>query len=322
MRSRVLGNTGLRVTELALGTWGLSGDGYGAITPEEQDAVLERSLALGIRLFDVADSYGKGSLLTRLGEHLERFRAGQATDTTPARVILRVGTDREAHPPRKRFDKEFLHMCVKQSLERAKLDKLDIVLLHNPSAACLQRGEATGALAELAGEGLLSAWGASCGNAAVAQAALEAGCGVIQVPYNVLYQDVWNAVSEDAGKKGVGVLFHSVLGYGSLSGFWSISRKFQYADHRQQRWSPEQLRERLRQASALRSAFGEEVTTMRGVAVRYALDHDRVSSVILGPRTPVQLDQLVREAGKKPPYLSTEQRSRLHNRLQDLGVRV
>jgi hypothetical protein len=42
--------------------------------------------------------------------------------------------------------------------------------------------------------------------------------------------------------------------------------------------------------------------------------------VLLGPRTQFQLDQLVREAGKGPPYLSNEQIDGLCARLNDAGA--
>ena len=70
MRRRPLGNTGMKVTELCLGTWGLSGDGYGPVNEAEQDRVIDRARALGIRLFETADSYAHGAMERRLGERL------------------------------------------------------------------------------------------------------------------------------------------------------------------------------------------------------------------------------------------------------------
>jgi aryl-alcohol dehydrogenase-like predicted oxidoreductase len=67
--------------------------------------------------------------------------------------------------------------------------------------------------------------------------------------------------------------------------------------------------------------MGDEVTTLRGGAVRYVLSNTDVSSVILGPRNAVQLDQLVRESGKEPPYLTEEKLKKFALRLEDLGIR-
>jgi hypothetical protein len=45
-----------------------------------------------------------------------------------------------------------------------------------------------------------------------------------------------------------------------------------------------------------------------------------ISSAVLGPRTTLQLDQLVREAGKTPPYLSEQQLTALAARLREAGL--
>lgn len=320
MRTRALGKTGLSVTELGLGTWALSGDGYGPMAEQEQDDIIERALALGIRLFDVADSYGRGATQTRLGERLDEFAKGTTDDEAAARVIVRIGTDRSKNPARKRFDADFLEQSVDESCERLKRSKIDVLLLHNPSEKCVRKGEATDTLKKLVEAGKATTWGVSCGDVAVAKAALDQGAPVLQLAYNPLYTEDLHEISADVQEKQVGIIVRSILGYGLLGGYWSSSRRFAYADHRQKRWSPEQLRERIRQASALRSAFAEGVGTMRSVAVRFALDNSHVGAALLGPRTTMQLDQLVREAGRKPPYLSPEQHTRLSARLSDLGV--
>ena len=68
MRSRPLGKTGLTVSELTLGTWGLSGDGYGPVLEDEQVAVIERAVALGFTCIETADVYGRGAMEKLLGE--------------------------------------------------------------------------------------------------------------------------------------------------------------------------------------------------------------------------------------------------------------
>src|SRR6187549_3319294 len=96
MRQRPLGKTQLTVSELALGTWGLSGDGYGPVAEPEQDKVIERSLALGITLFETADTYGRGAMEKKLGERLP--------DDGSVRIVTKIGTDRTKKPPVKCFE--------------------------------------------------------------------------------------------------------------------------------------------------------------------------------------------------------------------------
>ncbi|MEJ7729731.1 MAG: aldo/keto reductase [Polyangiaceae bacterium] len=70
MRTRPLGKTGLEVSELSLGTWGLSGDGYGEVSDEVAEKVIARALQLGITVYDTADVYGAGQMETALGRAL------------------------------------------------------------------------------------------------------------------------------------------------------------------------------------------------------------------------------------------------------------
>ena len=126
MRHRLLGSTGISVSELGLGTWGLSGDGYSPLPEAEQDSVIERALALGVTLFDTADSYGKGAMETRLGERLAAH--------PEAVIVTKLGTDREAVAAHaSRFKPEFIRESFERSRERLKRDVIDVVLLHNPS---------------------------------------------------------------------------------------------------------------------------------------------------------------------------------------------
>ena len=139
IRPRPLGKTGLVVSELSLGTWGLSGDGYGPVDAAVAEKTIGRALDMGFTLFDTADAYGAGTMEARLGRMLH----GKA-----AVVVTKVGTNRTTDPPRKRFDPEALARSVRASLKRLGRERIDVLLLHNPSPDVLVLGEAVGALLE------------------------------------------------------------------------------------------------------------------------------------------------------------------------------
>jgi aryl-alcohol dehydrogenase-like predicted oxidoreductase len=312
MRHRRLGRTGLEVSELALGTWGLSGDAYGPTSEAEQDRVIDRARAVGITLFDTADCYGSGEMERRLGRRLQK--------DDRALIITKIGTDRDSSPPRKRFDATFLERAFVKSQERLARTKLDIVLLHNPSAAALNRREASEACEKLVQSGQLSAWGVSVTTEEQARTAIECGAQVLELPYNAFYMEPLHHLSELIREKEVGVLARSVLAHGLLCGHWSYDKTFGDGDHRAERWTTEELRRRLAQLNALRPVVGGPVASLRAAALRYVLSNEQVSSAVLGPKSCIQLDQLVREAGKEPPYLATDKLSALSNRLRDVGV--
>lgn len=312
MRNRPLGKTGMTVTELSLGTWGLSGDGYSAVPEAEQDRVIDRARALGIRLFETADSYGQGAMERRLGERLEGDES--------VRIASKVGTDLESAVPRKRFDPDHLRKSVERSRERLRRGTIDLVLLHNPSREAIEKGEATGLLDELVAERAIRAWGVSAGSVEVGRAAIGKGAQVLSLAYNAFHSADARDLGGEIEQSQVGLLAHSVLAYGLLSGHWSAQKVFPDGDHRSERWTSDELRRRIRQLDALRPAVGGDVLTLRAVALRFVLENRQVSSVVLGPRSALQLDQLVREAGKGPPYLEPGKLAAIYNRLRTVGV--
>jgi aryl-alcohol dehydrogenase-like predicted oxidoreductase len=312
MRRRALGDTSLTVSELGLGTWGLSGDGYSAVSEAEQDRIIDRARALGITFFDTSASYARGAMEARLGARLP--------DDGRVRIATRIGTDRNALPPRKRFDVGFLREELERSHERLKRQVLDIVLLHNPSLSALERGEATSLLAEEQSQKSLLAWGASVSSAELGRAAIHRGARVIALPYNAFHSAELGLLEGEARAAGAGIVAHSVLGYGLLCGHWSADKEFPEGDHRSERWTRDELRRRIRQLDALRPLVGGPVLTLRAGALRFALSNPQVCSAVLGPRSTLQLDQLVREAGKAPPYLTEDALRSLAARLRQLGV--
>ena len=298
------------VSQLALGTWGLSGDGYGPVSDTVQDEVISRARAYGITLYETADVYGRGDMERRLGRIL-----GSDTSVT---IVTKVGTFVEGMPTRKRFDAAYLRSACERSGERLGRSRLDVVLLHNPAEQTLARDEATGVLEELRKAGTIGAWGVSAGSAAVARAALAKGAQVLELAYNVFTSGDLDSLALAPGQ--VAVLARSVLAYGLLCGQWSEARVFAAGDHRSERWTVEQLRGRLRQLSAVSSILGGEVPTPRAAALRFVLSNPLVSSAVIGPRSRVQLDQLVREAGQGPEYLSASSLQRLRDQLARVGA--
>jgi len=298
------------VSQLSLGTWGLSGDGYGPVGDAVQDEVIHRARAYGITLFETADVYGRGAMEQRLGKIVGNDPA--------VTIVTKVGTDLEGMPKRKRFDAAYLRTACERSGERLGRSKIDVLLLHNPAEQTLAVDEVWGVLGELKAEGKIGAWGVSAGSAAVARGAISRGAQVLELAYNPISCADLESLALSAGQ--VAVLARSVLAHGLLCGQWSETKVFPAADHRAERWTVEQLRARLKHLSALSSIVGGEVTSLRAVALRFVLANPLVSSAVLGPRSRVQLDQLVREAGQGPEYLSQSSILRLKDQLSRLGA--
>jgi aryl-alcohol dehydrogenase-like predicted oxidoreductase len=313
MRVRPLGKTGLVVSEMSLGTWGLSGEAYGPVDPADAEKVVRRALDVGVTLLDTADSYAGGHMELLLGKILEGNRE--------VTVVTKIGVDVTTVPPRKRFEPDYLRGSVQKSQKRLQRERLDVCLLHNPSRDALFVGDAIPTMEALKKEGAIGHWGVAAGDSETARAAIDKGAEVIEVSYNLLHPIDLHRVSGDVMVGRCGVLARSVLNYGMLAGMWPKDHRFgEHDDHRPERWTRLELERRVEQLDAVRFLVKGDVLTMRGAAVRYVLANHLVSSAVLGPRTAVQLEQLVRETGAGPRYLSDDDLAALPRALYKVGI--
>lgn len=312
MRQRALGKTGLVVSALGLGTYGVSGDGYGSVDPHDARESIERALELGVTLFETADAYGAGAMEALFGELL-----ASRPDTV---VVTKGGIDRTTEPPRRRFDAEFLIAAIERSRQRIKRDAIDIYLLHNPSEDALTDKGALDTLLEQKQKGHIKHVGVATGRSAVAQLALEKGAEVISLPYNLLHVHEMNRIAGDLLMHRPGVLTHSPLAYGMLASTWREERAFPGEDHRSTRWSLEEVKQRVRLVDSLRFLVKGSVPTPRGAALRFALSNDLVSCVLMGPKSKKQLEELVRDTGDGPVYLPDSELREVFRTLDKLGV--
>jgi aryl-alcohol dehydrogenase-like predicted oxidoreductase len=311
VKTRPLGKTGLVVSELSLGTFGLSGDGYGPVAESEVDRTIDRAVSAGINLFDTADVYGKGEMEKKLGERLP------AASTL---IVTKLGTDTREIPHRKVFSPDYLREAFERSRDRIKRDVLDVVLLHNPSMKTMDSGEAVGFLKALKTMGQIRAWGVSAGSKEVARAAVDRDADVVELVYNIFVARDLHEMAGDVAQHETGILARSVLAYGLLTGHWTADREFNPGDHRAQRWTKAELQHRIQQLDALRPAVTGTVTSLRACALRFVLANQIVSSAVLGPRSVAQLDNLVRDVAVAPPYLSPAALAGLSRRLLEAGI--
>lgn len=312
MRYRLLGKTGIRVSELSIGTWGLSGDGYGPIDDTTQERVLLRGLEMGLSLIDTADAYGAGKMERLVGQIVAK--------RNDVCVVTKGGTDRTSSPPRKRFDAAYLRERVEASLRRLGRRPIDLYLLHNPSENAVEAGEAVDALLELKREGKILHWGVSAGDVHVGRAAIRKGAEVVELAYNIVHGADMHRLAGEIVVAGTGVLARSTLAHGLLAGGFTSEREFPQGDHRVDRWTRPELERRLEQLAAVRFLVRGDVPTMRAAAVRFVLSNSLVSSAVLGPRDVTQLEDIVREAGMGPFYLSDEDLMRLPRVLLSVGI--
>jgi aryl-alcohol dehydrogenase-like predicted oxidoreductase len=154
MRYVQLGQTDLKVSAIAFGTWAFGGD-WGTADRHDSDAAIGRALELGITLFDTAQGYGFGAAEQVLAEAL-RKRVSREEVVIATKGGLRMqdgGLLRDASPG-------WLRQGVETSLRNLGTDYLDLYQLHWPDPNT-PAAETAGALAELAPEGKIRHIGVS-----------------------------------------------------------------------------------------------------------------------------------------------------------------
>src|SRR5216683_4895178 len=117
MKYRVLGKTGLKVSEVGFGAWAIGGNAhgnsYGPTDDKQSQAAIRSALELGCNFFDTADVYGLGHSEELLGEVLSGF----GDDVI---IATKVGSNFYQPHTAVDFSAGYLQFAVEQSLTRLR----------------------------------------------------------------------------------------------------------------------------------------------------------------------------------------------------------
>ncbi len=300
MQKRRIGKTRVEISELALGTWGLAAEAYGPVDDSRFRRVVERAVERDVEAFDLAPLWGDG--------RSETIVADVVGDARPeVNYITRAGArwseDGELETS---FESDALERDLDGSLDRLATDRIDVWLLHNPSAEEMrEHSEPIQKLVHrVKKDKRVRAFGVSVATDEQARAALDLeGVDVLCMPYNMLNRFLLHELAADLDERGVTVIARSILSYGILSGRWGESRTFSDLDHRKHRWKKEAIRTRVRQVNRLRFLVHGEVGSLVSASMRFVLANNLVSAAIVGPRSTGQLHELLGYVKDGPPYL-------------------
>lgn len=198
MEYRALGNTGMQVSVLGLGTVKLGRDQQVSYPrpfqiPDDASAaeLLAAARDIGINLIDTAPAYGASE--TRLGALL----AGQRSHWL---ICTKVGEEFDAGGSRFDFSPEHTKRSVERSLVRLGSDHLDVVLIHSDGndLDILDRHGTLDVLLDLKQAGLVRAVGMSHKTIAGGRRALALGCDVIMATLNLDQREEAGLIGEAA----------------------------------------------------------------------------------------------------------------------------
>lgn len=298
MHTRIMGKTGLEVTEIGFGTYAVGGaarrggtnipTGYSGANIFESLQTLRKAWDLGINFFDTADVYGRGKSEVLLGMALHYVKDRAIIASKGGNVLTAAAKD---------FSADYLRGALDASLARLEMDALDNYMLHSPPLDKMT-DEAFAAMTALKAEGRIKSWGVSVNGVAEARRAIDGGAEVIEVIFNLVESEMAEAVFPLARKHNVGIIVREALCSGFLTGKFARGHVFPADDLRSARF-PAQRVDNILQTLEKLDFLREEYGSMAEAALRYTLSFPEVSTVIVGCKSIAQLDANVKVDGKR-----------------------
>lgn len=291
MNYRTFGKSGLQVSEIGHGLWGM-----GSWTDSEDAQsleALELSLSLGCNFYDTAWAYGEGHSERLLGQLIRNHPGESIVVASKVPPKNRVWPGNPQHALADTFPAEHIVEYTKRSLENLGIDCLDIQQLHVWDDSWTEQTGWQEAAQQLKDEGLIRQFGLSLnrwepwnGLKAIRTGAVDS----IQVIYNIFDQAPEDELLPLCQQMGVGVIARVPLDEGGLSGKLSKDTHFPPDDWRSGYFGPENLAETVERAEAVKALLPAGMS-LAELAMRFSISHPAISTSIPGMRKPEHVRQ-------------------------------
>ncbi|XP_078671553.1 putative oxidoreductase YccK [Branchiostoma floridae x Branchiostoma belcheri] len=319
MERRQLANTDLHVSPVCLGAWqfneGKADETWPAQDEQVSKDIVNKAFELGVNFFDTAEAYGRHASERVLGRALE----GRRRD---AIVATKFGA---IH---KRYTAVEVESSLQASLQALQTDYVDLYQVHW-AMFMSDASEVVGELKRQQAKGRIRHYGVCNFGAKQLAEFCEAGgeCATNQVAYNLLWRAVEYEVVPACAERSVSVLSYSPLQQGLLSGRFHAPQDVPEGRRRTRHFSSQSTylskhcqggeeAATFQAISSLRDACAKEGVPMSSAALSWLLGRQGVASVIVGCRTPQQL-----EDNCKLAKLSQEFDKKLTEATEDLKER-
>lgn len=288
MRYKYFGKTGLKLSELTLGTWALSGD-MGEVNEQDAFDAIDAMIDCGCNFIDTAPTYGRGAAEELLGKALKNNgKRDQITLLTKCGIRWPEGPKDFSKGSIRDSSYDSIMIQIDQSLERLQTDHIDVYLIHWPDVNTPIE-ETVKALEEMKKAGKIRFTGVSNFEEPLLSKVYELGAlDVIQYEYNAL-----NRTREELlikySSMGVATMGYGSLGGGILTG--AIREIPQFGEHDARRGFYGRFFQEptfSKVMDVLKTA--DEIVANRNVAVaqiflNWALKHDFLNTALTGVTT-------------------------------------
>lgn len=290
-----LGHSGLKISQLSLGTWLTVGD---RLTDNESEKLITLAYDSGINFFDSAESYNKGQSELALGRLLKKLKWERSSYLVSSKVYFGDGGTR---PNQTGLNRKHIFECCHAAMKRMQVDYLDLYFCHRPDKSTPIE-ETVWAMNHLIQQGKVLYWGTSEWSA---QEIMEAhmiarernliGPTMEQPQYSMFEREkVENEYSQIYKTVGLGTTIWSPLSSGVLTDKYlkkfpeDTRLSFEGLDWLKERsWSLEKV-DKARKLNKLAKKMG---TSLPMLSIAWCAKNPDVSTVILGASSSQQLEE-------------------------------
>jgi len=286
MQYRKLGRTGLEISDVGYGAWGIGGRQWQGGTDDESIRALHRAFELGLNFIDTALAYGDG--------HSERLVA-QVLKTAPHRIFVATKI-----PPKNRlwparpgtkikdvFPRGYIAECTGQSLRNLGVETIDLQQLHVWNPEWLNDDDWKRGLEDIKKSGKVRFVGISINDHQPDSALEIIKTGLIdtvQVIYNIFDQTPEQNLFALTQEANIGVIARVPFDEGSLTGTITEETNFGNDEFRAHYFRGDHKKQVVDHINKLRKDLGGEEGALPEIALRFCLSHPAVSTVIPGMR--------------------------------------
>lgn len=300
MKYRELGQTGIEVSVIGLGTWAIGGTWWGGTDEADSVAALRYGLDNGVNLIDTAPVYGFGLAEEIVGKTIRDMDRSQVVIATKAGRVWRRAKGQpvfevEGQKVYSDLRPESLRYEVEESLARLGTDYIDLYQTHWPDPKTPIADTMT-ELLKLKDEGKIRAIGVSNASARLMRDYLAVGRIDSNQPlYNMLDRGIEDEDLPFCIEHMIGVLSYSTLGMGLLTGKMSPERQFAQGDMRasRERFSYEpiaQINAMLDRFQPFRDKYG---LTQTQLTAAWTHNKHGITSALIGVRNVAQAEEIV-----------------------------
>jgi aryl-alcohol dehydrogenase-like predicted oxidoreductase len=313
MQYRDFGKSGLRVSDIGYGAWGIGKSMWIGADDAESLRSLHAAHDAGVNFFDTALAYGDGH-----SEQLIARAFGQSSDVIIASKVPPkdlVWDINSGGPLRKTFPKQYVLSCLDLTLKHLGREQIDIYQFHTWHDDWANDPEWRETVHELKSSGKVRLVGISVQNHQPANVLKALSTGLVdsvQVIYNIFDQSPEDELFPYCQKHGVGVIVRVPFDEGALTGKLTPDTKFPDGDFRHFYFHSNRKQQVWDAVQAIVRDTGISLDDLPTLALRFCLSPLAVSTVIPGMRNVrhVAANVAASDAGPLPP--ETLQKLRAH----------